>query len=70
MGSAVLNKGSALEGHGEGNGVSCHLREALLTEHGMGAGGLHTKFSPFMPLASTLAKKRYTPPIRYITLTL
>lgn len=33
-------------------------------------GGPLTKFSPFMPLASIPANKSYTPPIRYIILTL
>lgn len=69
MGSAAFNKGTALEAHGEGNGISWHLREALLAEH-EARGEVHTKFSSFIPLASILANKRYTPPIRYITLTL
>lgn len=69
MGSAALNEGTALEAHGEGNGISWHLREAPLAERGA-RGGVHTKFSSFIPLASILANKRYTPPIRYITLTL
>lgn len=69
MGSAAFSKDTALEAHGEGNGISWHLREAPLAEH-RARGGVYTKFSSFIPLASIPANKRYTPPIRYITLTL
>lgn len=50
--------------------VSWPLKETSLAEHKEGEQESRTRFSPFMPLGSIPANKGYSPPIRYITVTL
>lgn len=63
VGSAAFNKGTALEEPGERKwGCLAPERGPISRTWGGGwRGSPHTRFSPFMPLGSIPANKRYTP---------